>query len=280
MTGSVPARFEAWAPDGMGEVVPGDDLATLVADLLESSGGVTDGDVVVVTSKVVSKAEGRVRAAEGREEAIAEETVREVASRTSPTGVLRIVENRLGLVMAAAGVDASNTPEGTVLLLPEDPDASARALRAGLQARLGVRVGVVVSDTAGRPWREGQTDFAIGSAGVRPLTDLRGTRDTHGREIVVTRTAVVDEIAAASELVRGKAAARPVAVLRGLAVHVTDEDGPGTASLVRPAEEDLFRLGSEEAYEEGYASGFEDGATEAADADREVDVEPNVDDNA
>lgn len=280
MTMSVPRRFEAWAPEGLPEVVPGDDLSTLIADLVTANGGLEDGDVVVVTSKVVSKAEGRVRQAADREAAIREETVREVASRTSPTGVLRIVENRLGLVMAAAGVDASNTPEGTVLLLPEDPDASARAIRARLRDRCGVNVGVVVSDTAGRPWREGQTDFAIGAAGILPLTDLRGSLDTHGREIVVTRTAVVDEIAAASELVRGKAAARPVAVVRGLAVHVTDDDGPGASALVRPAVEDLFRLGSEEAYEEGYAAGFEEGATEAADADREVDVEQTMADNA
>lgn len=280
MTTPVPQRFEAWAPDGMPEITSGDALPVLVADLLDEAGGLEDGDVVVVTSKVVSKAEGRVRAAHDREAAIREETVREVASRTSPNGVLRIVENQLGLVMAAAGVDASNTPEGTVLLLPTDPDGSARLIREELGRRFGARVGVVISDTSGRPWREGQTDFAIGAAGIIPLSDLRGTLDTHGREILVTRTAIVDEIAAASELVRGKASARPIAVIRGLGSYVTIEDGPGATELVRGAADDLFRLGSEEAYEEGYSIGFEAGAEEAADADREVDVEQGPVDSA
>ncbi|ROS77085.1 coenzyme F420-0:L-glutamate ligase [Cellulomonas sp. PhB143] len=271
------ARFQVWAPDGIGEVVPGDDLAALVGDALEADGGIEDGDVVVVTSKVVSKAEGRVREAHDREAAIDAETVRLVASRTSSRGVLRIVENRLGLVMAAAGVDASNTPEGTVLLLPEDPDASARGIRAALAERFGARLGVVVSDTAGRPWREGQVDLAIGAAGIVPVTDLRGTRDTHGREIVVTMTAVVDQVASATELVRGKAEGRPVAVVRGLAHLVTDDDGPGARALVRGAADDLFRLGSEEAYEEGYSTGFDEGVAEATDSSRERDVEVESD---
>ncbi|BDZ40718.1 hypothetical protein GCM10025865_32860 [Paraoerskovia sediminicola] len=271
------ARIESWAPDGIGDVQPGDDLARIVGDALVAD-GVADGDVVVVTSKVVSKAEGRVRVAADREAAIDEESVRVVASRTSPRGVMRIVENRLGLVMAAAGVDASNTPEGTVLLLPLDPDASARAIRAALQERFGVRLGVVISDTAGRPWREGQIDFAIGAAGVLVLRDMRGTPDTHGREITVTMTAVVDQIASATELVRGKVAARPVAVVRGLARFVTDTDGPGAAALVRSAEDDLFRTGSEEAYEEGYTAGYEAGANDAFASERDADVELDGDD--
>src|SRR5690606_38549862 len=160
-----------------------------------------------VASKVVSKAEGRVLAAADREAAITAETVRVVARRERPGGPpLRIVENRLGLVMAAAGVDASNTPAGTVLLLPEEPDASARALPAALAARFGVRLAVVVTDTAGRPWREGLVDVAIGAAGLRVLDDLRGRTDAHGRPLVATVTAVADEVAAASELVRGKVA--------------------------------------------------------------------------
>lgn len=246
------ARLQVWAPDGLGEVRPGDDLARLVGDALAPD-GLEDGDVVVVTSKVVSKAEGRVVAADDREAAITAETVRVVATREHAHGTLRIVENRLGLVMAAAGVDASNTPEGTVLLLPEDPDRSARGLRAALASRFGVRLAVVVSDTAGRAWREGLTDIAIGAAGLRVLDDLRGGTDTHGRPLVVTVTAVADEVAAASELVRGKAAGRPVAVVRGLGEHVTDDDGPGARALVRPAAADMFREGSAEAYARGVA---------------------------
>lgn len=246
-------RLQVWAPDGIGEIHPGDDLAALLGDALE--GDLDDGDVVVVTSKVVSKAEGRVVQAADREQAITDETVRVVARREYPGGVLRIVENRLGLVMAAAGVDASNTPDGTVLLLPVDPDASARALRAAWQERFGIRVGVVVSDTAGRAWREGLTDIAIGAAGLTVLDDLRGGTDTHGRPLSVTVTAIGDEVAAASELVRGKAAGRPVAVVRGLARFVTDDDGPGARALVRAPEADLFRQGAAEAWREGYEAG-------------------------
>ena len=258
------ARLQVWAPDGIGEVHPGDDLAAVLGTALE--GELHDGDVVVVTSKVVSKAEGRVVKAQDREQAITDETVRVVARREHPGGVLRIVENRLGLVMAAAGVDASNTPDGTVLLLPVDPDASARALRAAWRERFRVRVGVVVSDTAGRAWREGLTDIAIGAAGLTVLDDLRGGTDTHGRPLSVTVTAIGDEVAAASELVRGKAAGRPVAVVRGLARFVTDDDGPGARALVRPPEADLFRLGAAEAWQEGY----EAGRAEGHDAGREV----------
>lgn len=272
--GARAARLEVWAPVGMGEVRPGDDLARLVGDLLADDGDVRDGDVVVVTSKVVSKAEGRVVEAADREDAITAETVRVVATRPYPdgSGVLRIVENRLGLVMAAAGVDASNTPDGTVLLLPEDPDASARRLRQALQARLGVRLAVVLSDTAGRPWRAGLTDMAIGAAGLRPLLDLRGGVDAHGRPLSVTVTAVADEVAAASELVRGKADGRPVAVVRGLAEHVTDDDGPGARALVRPSDEDLFRLGSAEAHEQGRHEGYRAGWAEGHDAGYEAGV--------
>jgi len=254
-SGAPAARIEVWAPDGVGEIAPGDDLAGILADALHRAGGVHDGDVVAVTSKVVSKAEGRVVDAADREQAITDETVRVVAARERDDGVLRIVQNRLGLVMAAAGVDASNTPAGTVLLLPVDPDASARTLRAALTARLGARLGVVVTDTAGRPWRDGLTDIAIGAAGLAVVADLRGRTDAHGRPLVVTVTAIADEVAAASELVRGKAARRPVAVVRGLGRYVTDDDGPGARSLVRPAGEDLFREGSAEAYARGYDDG-------------------------
>jgi coenzyme F420-0:L-glutamate ligase/coenzyme F420-1:gamma-L-glutamate ligase len=257
-----------WAPDGLPEVRPGDDLVALIGDLLaadEPAHVLVDGDVVVVTSKVVSKAEGRVVAADDREQAITDETVRVVATRAHEGGVTRIVENRLGLVMAAAGVDASNTPGGTVLLLPLDPDASARALRAGLQARFGVRLGVLVTDTAGRAWREGLTDVAIGAAGVRVLDDLRGSTDTFGRTLEVTVAAVADEVASAAELVKGKVSGRPVAVVRGVGHLVTDEDGPGARPLVRAAEKDMFRLGTAEAFAAGRRSVLETGPDQEAD---------------
>jgi coenzyme F420-0:L-glutamate ligase/coenzyme F420-1:gamma-L-glutamate ligase len=263
------SEVRVWAPGGVPEVRSGDDLVVLLGDALAADAGAypdhapADGDVVVVTSKVVSKAEGRQVVAADREQAIADETVRVVATREHPGGVTRIVENRLGLVMAAAGVDASNTPAGTVLLLPLDPDASARALRAGLAARFDVRLGVLVTDTAGRPWREGVADLAIGAAGLRVLDDLRGTPDAHGRVLEATVTAVADEVAAAAELVKPKASGRPVAVVRGVGHLVTDEDGPGARSMVRAAERDMFRLGSAEAYAAGLRDGLAGGSRPA-----------------
>ncbi|MFJ6725570.1 coenzyme F420-0:L-glutamate ligase [Streptomyces sp. NPDC091281] len=234
-----------WAVPGLPEVRPGDDLAKLIA---AAGPGLADGDVLLVTSKIVSKAEGRIVRADDREAAIDAETVRVVARR----GPLRIVENRQGLIMAAAGVDASNTPAGTVLLLPEDPDASARAIRAGLRDTLGVDVGVVVTDTFGRPWRAGLTDVAIGAAGVRVLDDLRGGTDAHGNPLSATVVATADELAAAGDLVKGKAAGLPVAVVRGLPHVVVTGDTPGgddegARALVRGARDDMFRLGTSEA---------------------------------
>ncbi|MDT0437852.1 coenzyme F420-0:L-glutamate ligase [Streptomyces sp. DSM 41981] len=238
-----PGEFRVWAPAGMPEVRGGDDLAKLIA---AAEPDLADGDVVLVTSKIVSKAEGRTVRAADREAAIDAETVRVVARR----GTLRIVENRQGLIMAAAGVDASNTPAGTILLLPVDPDASARAIRAGLRDALGVRVGVVVTDTFGRPWRSGLTDVAIGAAGVRVLDDLRGGTDAHGNPLSATVVATADELAAAGDLVKGKATGRPVAVVRGLP-HVVAGDGAdgdeGAAPMVRGARDDMFRLGTSEA---------------------------------
>ncbi|MBO0786663.1 MAG: coenzyme F420-0:L-glutamate ligase [Actinobacteria bacterium] len=231
-----PPRITVTGVGGIGEVEAGADLAGLIA---AATAGLADGDIVVVTSKIVSKAEGRVVRA-GRESAIESETVRVVAQRDAT----RIVTTRHGLVLAAAGVDDSNTPPGTVALLPEDPDDSARRLRKALRDLLGVRIGVVITDTMGRPWRSGQTDAAIGAAGLRPLLDLRGQADTFGRPLEVTMTAVADELAAASELVKGKAAGVPVAIVRGLPGLVTDADGPGARALIRPPAEDMFRLGS------------------------------------
>ncbi|MFL1902561.1 coenzyme F420-0:L-glutamate ligase [Streptomyces tauricus] len=245
--------YRVWALPGLPEVRPGDDLAKLIAGAVDGSGvgagqGLADGDVLLVTSKIVSKAEGRVVEAVDREAAIDAETVRVVARR----GPLRIVENRQGLVMAAAGVDASNTPAGTVLLLPEDPDASARTIRDGLRDALGVEVGVLVTDTFGRPWRTGLTDVAIGAAGVRVLDDLRGGTDAHGNALGATVVATADELAAAGDLVKGKAAGLPVAVVRGLS-HVVGTDGgaeEGTRGMVRGARDDMFRLGTSEAVRE------------------------------
>ena len=189
--------------------------------------------------KAVSKAEGRV-VAMSREEAIEAETVRVVARR----GATTIVQTRHGFVLAAAGVDESNTAPGTVVLLPADPDSSARQLRKAIRDLAGVRVGVIVTDTMGRPWRNGQTDTAIGAAGVTPVRDHRGETDTFGNTLEVTVAAVADEIAAAGDLVKGKALGVPVAVVRGLGDLVTDDDGPGARVLVRSADEDMFRYGS------------------------------------
>lgn len=236
------SRLEVWAPDGIPEVVVGDDLVGLVLDAVGAD--LADGDVVAVTSKVVSKAEGRTRAG-GRDEAIEEETVRVVAVR----GATRIVRNRLGLTMAAAGVDASNVAVGSVVLLPLDPDRSAGELRRGIRARTGVNVAVIVTDTAGRAWREGQTDVAIGAAGLVVAEDYAGRTDAYGNALAVTLPAVADELAGAAELAQGKLAARPVAVIRGRAdlVLPPGQDGPGARSLVRPDGGDLFGWGAREA---------------------------------
>ncbi|WP_053723758.1 coenzyme F420-0:L-glutamate ligase [Streptomyces sp. WM6378] len=232
--------FRVWALPGLPEVQAGDDLAKLIA---AAEPGLADGDILLVTSKIVSKAEGRITEAADREAAIDAETVRVVARR----GTLRIVENRQGLIMAAAGVDASNTPAGTVLLLPEDPDASAAAIRAGLRDALGVEVGVIVTDTFGRPWRNGLTDVAIGASGVRVLDDLRGGTDAHGNPLSATVISLADELAAAGDLVKGKAGGLPVAVVRGLG-HLA---GEGSArEMVRASVDDMFRLGTSEAVRE------------------------------
>ena len=270
-----------FAVDGIPEIRPGDDLAGMLGDAL--AGTLEDGDILVITSKVVSKAEGRIIQAADREDAITAETRRVVATREHKAGTTRIVETHLGLVMAAAGVDASNVPDGTVALLPLDPDASALALATALRARLGVAVGVILSDTFGRPWRDGQTDVAIGAAGLHVVDDLRGSTDTQGRVLEVTVPAIADELAGAADLVKGKAAGRPVAVVRGLGRFVAGLDAPGAKRLIRVAELDMFRLGSDEAdrqgyergraegYDEGYAAGFTEGSAESAEPDQVED---------
>jgi coenzyme F420-0:L-glutamate ligase/coenzyme F420-1:gamma-L-glutamate ligase len=233
-------RIELVAPDGVPEVRAGDDLAAL----LLAQVGLEDGDVVVVTSKVVSKAEGRVRPGT-REEALPGETARVVARR----GPTTIVRTHHGLTMAAAGIDASNTAGGTIVLLPQDPDGSARALRRALRERCGANVAVVVTDTAGRAWREGQTDIAIGAAGLRVLDSFAGRSDGHGNPLAVTAPAVADEVAGAAELAAGKLGGRPFTVVRGLAGHVLapEDDGPGAGALVRREGADLFGYGAREA---------------------------------
>ncbi len=247
--------LQIFALTGIGEIRPGDDLATIIIDAAD--GALRDGDIVSVTSKIVSKAEDRFVQADDREQAITDETVRVVARREVPGGSVRIVENRLGIVAAAAGVDSSSVPVGTVLLLPLDPDASAQRIVDRIRARLGIAVGVVITDTLGRAWRIGQTDAAIGIAGMEAVLDLRGAHDEYGQEMNVTVTAVADEIASATDLVKGKAAGRPVAVVRGIDDLVDRSESPAprsARSLLRPRDEDMFHTGADESWAAGYAA--------------------------
>ncbi|CAN5757195.1 MAG: coenzyme F420-0:L-glutamate ligase [Euzebyaceae bacterium] len=225
---------------GLPEVVQGDDLGTLIAEATE----LRDGDVVVVAQKIVSKAEGAVvRLPPGTDVAA---TRRRLAGEQSLRTVVDapwalVVQTRHGLVCANAGIDASNTPEGTLVLLPDDPDASARRLRSRLRERTGADVAVVVSDTFGRPWRTGQTDVAIGVAGLPPIRDERGGVDRQGRRLEVTEVAVADEVSAAADLVRRKADGVPVVVVRGLAFEI--DDAASSSALIRDAALDLFPRG-------------------------------------
>lgn len=263
-------RFSVWGLEGIPEIVAGDDLVALIGDALEASAGadaestLRDGDILVVTSKIVSKAEGMQVPASEREKAIADDTVRVVAERVHPGGVMRIVETRQGLIMAAAGIDMSNVPEGVALRLPADPDHSARALCAGLRQRFGVNIGVIITDTIGRAWRVGQTDQAIGAAGLTLTDDLRGANDANGRPLHVTVAVVADEIAGAADLVKGKTSGIPVAVVRGLGRLVRDLEAPGARSLTRVGDDDMFRFGSAEAYRLGYQAAMAEMAEERA----------------
>jgi coenzyme F420-0:L-glutamate ligase/coenzyme F420-1:gamma-L-glutamate ligase len=219
---------------GIPEVGPGDDLVSLLGDAVERAGGLVDGDVLVVSQKVVSKAEGRVEEADD----VLEVILREARAVRRRRGDLVIAETEHGFVCASAGVDRSNTPgDGWVVLLPRDPDASANRLRDGLADRFGVAPPVIVSDSFGRAWRDGTTDVAIGVAGMSPLRDLRGTKDARGRTLEATVIAVADELAGAAELVLGKAAGVPAALVRGYEVP----PGDGSArEIVIPPERDLF----------------------------------------
>jgi coenzyme F420-0:L-glutamate ligase/coenzyme F420-1:gamma-L-glutamate ligase len=232
---------------GIGEVQPGDDLAAIITG---AAPWLQDHDILVVTSKIVSKAEGRladVPLAGPEREAAREEVLRSETSRVVATrGHTRIVQTHHGFVMASAGIDVSNVDRSRLVLLPKDPDGSAAALRAALRERHGLDVAVIISDTMGRPWRNGLTDVALGSAGIPPLRDHRGEIDPHGNQMQITQMAVVDELASAAELVKGKIDQVPVAVIRGLITHTAD--GPGVVpTLVRDAEHDMFSLGTAEA---------------------------------
>jgi coenzyme F420-0:L-glutamate ligase/coenzyme F420-1:gamma-L-glutamate ligase len=246
----------AQAVDGLPEVVAGDDLARLIVGALGPA-SLADGDVLALAHKVVSKAEGRVRTLasvqpSGRALELAAQVdkdprhVQVVLEDTSKVlravpGVL-ICLTRHGFICANAGVDASNVPgDDTVLSLPLDPDASARALRARLRELTGVAPAVMITDSFGRPWRMGQCDVCIGAAGIAPLDDWRGRPDSQGRELRATVVAVADELAAAADLARGKDARQPAVVVRGAERYVVSEDGPGAASLLRSEREDLFR---------------------------------------
>lgn len=244
MTGSPLDGLQILPVRGIGDVTAGDDLAHLI---VTAAPWITDGDVLVVTSKIVSKAEGRLvevpadgpERDEARERVLAGETARVVARR----GPTSIVQTHHGFVMAAAGIDASNVDKTHLVLLPEDPDASARRLRTDLLAR-GLDVVIVVSDTMGRAWRNGLTDVALGAAGIEALLDHRGQVDPYGNELSLTQMAVVDELAAAAELVKGKCDRVPVAVVRG---YPRSGEGSGASVLIRDAESDMFSLGTAEA---------------------------------
>ncbi len=251
-------KLTATALAGVPEIAAGEDLAASIAGAVSASDeALVDGDVLVVAHKIVSKAEGRIRALSTvtpgeRATTLARELgkdprhVQVVLDESRKVlraahGVL-ICETSHGFVCANAGVDASNVRgDDAVVLLPRDPDASARALRSGLRSLVGISPGVVITDSFGRAWRHGQVDVAIGCAGVAPLEDWRGRSDAFGRELRATWIAVVDELAAVADLARAKDALQPAVLLRGAGRHVTADDGPGAAAMIRPEAQDLFR---------------------------------------
>ena len=235
-------RLTAWGVEGIGEIVPGQQLGEIIADACtgEPNGPLADHDVLVVTQKIVSKAEGRLVAIDpedplSHKALVEQEAVRVVRRR----GDLIITETTHGFICANSGIDLSNVERGYAALLPLDSDRSARRIRDIVRARLGVSVGVIISDTFGRPWRKGLTDVAIGVAGIAGVVDLRGTPDALGRTMQVTEVAVADELASAAELVMGKSSGIPVAVVRGADPEWFRDSNVG--ELVRPPAEDLFR---------------------------------------
>jgi len=251
-------QLQVVAPEGMGEVLPGTDLARTIALLIngarwpDGSSGVAPGDVIVIASKVVAKAEGRTAAVADREAAIAQDSTEIVAKLPNGGSVVR---NQHGVVLVAAGVDTSNSDPTQIVLWPSDPEQAARELRQGLQRALDLApLAVVITDSLGRAWRLGQTDHAIGVAGLTPIlvADEDPTAvDQYGNPLVATALAIADEVAGAAELVRGKSTGLPVALVRGMASAVTEADGPGAAALVRPMEFDQFRLSTALAEEKG-----------------------------
>ncbi|MDM4722582.1 coenzyme F420-0:L-glutamate ligase [Micromonospora sp. WMMA1363] len=248
-------RLEILPVQGIGHVSEGDDLASMITT---AAPWLRDGDVLVVTSKIVSKAEGRLVdvPADGperlaaRAEVLAAETARVVAAR----GSTRIVQTHHGFVLASAGIDASNVDKTRLVLLPVDPDASARVLRTTLRERHGLDVAVIITDTMGRPWRNGLTDVALGVAGMAAIRDHRGEVDPYGNELELTQMAVVDELAGAGELIKGKCDQVPVAVVRGYLSTTGPDDGAGAKALVRDSSLDLFSLGTAEARAAGLAT--------------------------
>lgn len=271
---TLPAAVTVTPLVGVPEVRAGDHLAALVVAALDAAGlDLADDDVLVISSKVVSKALGLSHQGADKDVVVAGETRRVLAERVTPAGVTRVVESQAGPVMAAAGVDASNTgDQDTLLLLPHDPDLTTRRLRADLveawhdHTGQDVRLGVILSDTAGRPWRVGQTDFALGAAGVPVVDDLRGRLDADGRELQATIRCIADEVAAAADLVKGKDRHVPVALVRGLdlrsgSASATPGERDGAASIVRTGVEDWFGYGRAEAVRA--ALGIEPGSAEA-----------------
>jgi coenzyme F420-0:L-glutamate ligase/coenzyme F420-1:gamma-L-glutamate ligase len=249
------SNIAAVAVEGLPEVQPGDDIAALIA--ASTPEPVSGDDVVVIAHKIVSKAEGRIKsladvqptpravelaAAHGKDPRHVQVVLDESKEILRASHGVLICVTRHGFVCANAGVDASNTPAPeTLVLLPVDPDASARRIRAGLAQQFGVAPAVVITDSFGRAWRHGQCDVAIGCAGIAPLEDWRGRRDAVGRELTATWIAVADELASAADLARTKDAKQPVVIVRGAGRHVTADDGPGAAAMIRPEAEDLFR---------------------------------------
>lgn len=229
-----------WPVEGIGEIEAGVDLAAIIVDHAHEP--LADGDVVVVTSKVISKAAGLATTGD-REALIDEQTDRVVARR----GQTRIVRTHSGLTLAAAGIDASNVELGTVIPLPPDADGSARELRGRLQEITGVRLAVLITDTLGRAWRTGQTDLAIGAAGISPALSYDGTEDAYGNVLAVTAPAVADEIAGAADLVAGKLGGIPVVVVRGLPAEWFRDDAEGASALIRDEAGDMFGLGARDA---------------------------------
>lgn len=257
------AGLTVWAVEGIGEIVPGDDIAQIVVDHLAEP--LRAGDVVVVTSKIVSKAAGLAMRGD-RVDLLDAETDRIVARR----GHTRIVRTHGGLTLAAAGIDASNVAAGSMIALPRDPDGAARELRSRLVELAGVEIGVVITDTAGRAWRIGQTDIAIGSAGIRPSLSFDGVEDAYGNVLAVTAPAVADEIASAADLVAGKLGGRPVVIVRGLPGEWLDAAAPGAASLIRDEDGDLFGLGSRDAVLA--AAGYDDAPRGFPSAEPDTDL--------